>query len=99
MTVENIARVRANTNEPSGGSYDDVTIQTLLDAYDENVNLTSAAIWREKAASMAGMVDITEGNSSRKWSNAYKQALEMAASFTEETEGGGSAIGSGARTI
>lgn len=58
--------------------WSDVTLSARIDAHDGSLNSLAAIIWREKAASYAGMIDIKEGNSDRKLSQLHKQALAMA---------------------
>lgn len=82
-TATQIAELRRLINEP-----DDVAPWTgavLAARIDEDPTLDlrtlAATIWREKAATYAGLVDIKEGNSDRKLSQLYKNALEMATSL------------------
>lgn len=66
-----------------GDPYTDAELQTILDAQGS----TSAAaryIWRVKAAATASMVDVSESGSTRALGNLHKQALTMAASFSED---------------
>lgn len=54
---------------------------TQLALYIDNAgNVRAAAgwVWTIKASKLAGLVDITEGSSSRRLGSLYKQALEMA---------------------
>lgn len=55
-----------------------------LSAYIDSagsVRAAAGAVWNVKASKLAGLVDVTEGSSSRKLSQLYKQALEMASFF------------------
>ena len=64
---------------------DDVYTDALLDSMFEmygSVAGAAAAIWREKAAAYAAMVDTTESGSSRKLSDLHKNAMAVAAGFT-----------------
>ncbi len=86
-------QVRMNIGEeiPVGGSdgdtlFTDAQIQGLLDANNQLINRASASGWRAKAAQMANLVDVQEGNSSRKMSQAYAQALAMAKYFASLPE-------------
>lgn len=46
-----------------------------------SVRAAAGSVWMIKASKLAGLVDVTEGSSSRKLSQLYKQALEMAAFY------------------
>lgn len=78
-------QVRLNAGEtiPAGGSdsdtnFTDDQIDDLLAQNNNLINRTTAAVWRAKAAIFAGLVDVQEGNSSRKMSQAYEAALAQA---------------------
>ena len=80
-TAEEIAALRLLIAEPDNTApYDDVTLGARLDA-DGNQYETASQIWTEKAASAAGLVDMTEGGSTRKMGDLYEQALSMAKEF------------------
>ena len=49
-----------------------------------DVRKAAGVVWGIKASRLAGLVDVTEGSSSRKMSQLYKQALEMSAHFGGE---------------
>lgn len=49
-----------------------------------NFNATAANIWNQKAAAYAGLVDVSESGSSRKFSDLYKNALAMAKKYEDE---------------
>lgn len=59
----------------------DSELDTVLTAQSGSLNKAAAHIWRVKAGRLADLVNISEGNSNRAWSNAYKQALDMAAMY------------------
>lgn len=84
-TDSEIARLRRMTDLAAD---DEVYTDELLgDLIDElGVEPASRSVWREKAASYAGMVDTTESGSSRALSQLYKHALEMAGSDDTTTE-------------
>lgn len=78
MTAE-IDRLRVLVNEdPADSSFSDGDLAIVLAQKAGNQNRAAAAVWRIKAGQYADLVNISEGNSSRAWSGAYKQALEMA---------------------
>jgi hypothetical protein len=74
-----IADLRRLINEPDDVEpWTDIVLSTRLDAWTGDINSLAAVIWREKAASYSDLVDIQEGNSNRKLSQLYAQALKMA---------------------
>lgn len=79
-TPETIAELRSMIGEPDPDSYTDDVLSARIDA-SRDLNELAAEIWREKAAAVAGLVDVTEGNSTRSLGNLYKQALAMAAQY------------------
>lgn len=77
-------------------------LSDYLDAVDQDPRKAAGAVWAIKASRYAGLVDVTEGASSRKNSQLYKQALEMAGYYgaDESTPGGASSSArSGTRRI
>lgn len=85
MTLSAADTVRMNVGEsiPVGGTaadtlFTDDQIQAFLTQNNQLINRSTAMAWRAKAASLAGLVDVQEGNSSRKMSQAYDQALAQA---------------------
>jgi hypothetical protein len=94
MTMSLVDQVRLNAGEtiPDGGSasdtnFTDETIQDLLLSNNNLVNRTTAAVWRAKAAMAAALVDVQEGNSNRKMSQAYQAALAQAKYWAGLPEG------------
>lgn len=71
---------RAADVTPDDDVYTDALLDSLIDTYG-SVAGAASAIWREKAAAYAEMVDTTESGSSRKLSDLHKNALEIAAGF------------------
>lgn len=61
--------------------FDDIALIDYLDAANGDVRLAASVVWGVKASRLAGLVDVTEGSSSRKMSQLYKQALEMSTHF------------------
>lgn len=78
-----IARLRRMTDLAVD---DAVYTDELLSGYIDDLGLDGAntAVWREKAAKFAQLVDTTESGSSRSLSQLYKQAMEMAGGPEEE---------------
>ena len=73
-----------DTEEPY--TYADEVLNAALDAADDDSDKVAASIWRTKAASYAGMVDISEAGSSRKNSDLFKNAQAMADFYTKEDD-------------
>ena len=93
-TAEDIAVVRANTNEPTEDHYTDDQIGDVIDSYDGNIDAASAAIWRIKAGRYADLVDVQEGSSRRALGDLHEQALGMANVFAgQAASGGGVSVG------
>ena len=84
-TVAQIADLRRFTNEPTATTYTDTYLGELIDASD-SVEEAAAALWREKAAKYAELVDVQEGSSRRSLGDLHEQALSMAASWGSRAE-------------
>lgn len=76
---------------PEGGTesdtmFTDAEIQQFLDS---NPSQERAAYdgWLVKAARYANLVDVTEGNASRKMSDLHAHALDMVAQYRRASEG------------
>lgn len=85
-----IAELRRLINElDNAAPWTDEVLGARIDANEGTLSSLAATIWREKAATYASMVDIKEGNSDRKLSQLYKQALAMADSLGGELASAG----------
>lgn len=83
-SVDDVARLRRLVNMPTVTP--PYTDELLVEYIDElGVEAAAARIWREVAATYAGLVDVTESGSSRKLSSMYTNALGMAAGVEGET--------------
>jgi hypothetical protein len=83
-TIDDLRRA---TDEPAGESeYNDDELEVILAAANGNFNAAAAAVWREKAAKAAGLVDLTEGASSRKLSDLSANALRMARMYQDQAD-------------
>lgn len=81
-TAEEIAQVRRNTGEPNDTDpYTDAFIDSLLSSV--TINGASLHIWREKAASLADLTNVTEGSSSRSLGDLHSKALMMVKMYEE----------------
>lgn len=63
-----------------GGGYTDTELGVILDS-GVTKNALISRIWREKAASYATLVNVSESGSSRSLSDLHKNALTMAEKF------------------
>jgi hypothetical protein len=83
-TTSEIAMLRRMTAlDPDDPVYTDSLLGGMID--DLGMDPAVKQVWREKAAAVSGLVDITESGSSRALSGLRKGYLEMAnASGTEE---------------
>lgn len=73
-----IDALRLLISEPDDKApYDDIALSIRLDASPSTQGL-AADIWREKAASYAALVNVSESGSSRSLSDLHKNALAMA---------------------
>lgn len=64
-----------DTAEPY--EFDSPVLSAQLDAAGGDQRKAAGAVWGIKASKLAGLVDVSEGSSSRKLGSLYKQALEM----------------------
>lgn len=78
-----IASLRLLIAEPDNVEpYTDAALGAFLDETD-NEYAAAYEVWVQKAASAAGLVDVTEGGSSRKMGDLHEQALSMAETFRQ----------------
>lgn len=76
-SADELARLRRLVNMPTETApYTDELLESYID--ELGIEVAAAQIWREVAASYAGLVDVTESGSSRKLSSMYTNALGMA---------------------
>lgn len=86
-----LVRLQCGEVIPDGGVdtdtlFTDGQIQTFLDSCGNMVNAATAMAWRTKAAIFATQVDIVEGNSQRKMSQAYEAAKSQATYWAAQPE-------------
>lgn len=85
-TAAEIAEVRVNTQELNEAPpYTNEFIGDLIDAY--GVTEAEHKIWISKRNTVANLVDISEGGSSRKNSQLFESYSKIVAGY--ETDGGG----------
>lgn len=81
-TVDEIAEVRRNVNEPTQDIYTDDTINNLINSL--GMAGASAKIWREKAARYSELVNASESGASHAYSDLHRAALAMAADWDKK---------------
>jgi|GEM_PF-6137234 len=79
--TEQISNLRRLIDEPTPETYSDTALSARIDEVPD-IRILAGTIWREKAATYAGLIDVKEGNSDRKMSQLHKQALVMAESLS-----------------
>lgn len=90
---EQVTNLRAMLGEsiPEGGSESDTlfTEDQIRSWIDSNPDLERAAYegWRIKAAQYANLVNVTDGASSREFSDLLKNATEMVKMFAKSSAG------------
>lgn len=92
--VEQLRRLADEADDD--GEYTNTDLSSLIDVKG-SVSAAAAQIWLEKAAGYSTKVDITEAGSSRKNSDLYAHAMEMA-KMHGATEGGDAATSAGSTT-
>jgi hypothetical protein len=76
---------RATALDPADPVYTDSLVGGMID--DVGFEIAAATIWREKAASVAGLVDTTESGSSRSLSQLREGYLDMASAISPDVTG------------
>jgi len=85
-TAEQIAALRLMIAEPDDvAPYTDLALGAMIDLAEGDLNAVACKIWTTKAAGVVGMVDITEGGSSRKMGSLHQQYLTMAKTYCSQT--------------
>lgn len=83
-----IARFRRMTAlDPADTVYTDAVIDGMIE--DLGFEAAAASVWREKAATVAGLVDTTESGSSRKLSQLREAYLDMGGVIGGDVDTGG----------
>lgn len=83
-----IARFRRMTALAADDAvYTDAVIDGMIE--DLGFEAAAASVWREKAATVAGLVDTTESGSSRKLSQLREAYLDMGGVIGGDAETGG----------
>lgn len=84
-SIEEVRELRRSIAEPDDTTYDDAALSLLIDTAG-SLDGAALIVWKEKAASFVGLVDISEGGSSRKNSDLHKQALAMIAAIQDRVD-------------
>lgn len=92
MAVTELALLRRLVDEPDESTYTDVELTDRLNAAGGDKNVVAAAVWQEKVVKYSTMVDISEGGSTRRNSQAYDHARDMLAYFQEQVSAAGSTV-------
>lgn len=90
-----VRRLRSMVGEDTQDNYTDSMLDAMLVRNGDDLDLTAAEVWREKAASYAELVDVNNAGSSRKLSQLYDRAVAQAALHEDR---GGFTQGRSART-
>jgi hypothetical protein len=78
INAEQLVILRRAIDEPTQVPYADLDLNTIYMQFGQDLNLTAAEVWRDKAAKAASLVDESEGPSSLKLSQLYTNALKQA---------------------
>lgn len=99
MAIDEATRLRDRLGEPipSDGSaadtlFSDEAIEDLLTRHG-SVDAAVGEGWEIKAAKLAGMVDVTEGDSRRNLSALHRQAVTMVRRYDSSSPAGRTRIG------
>lgn len=86
-TEDQIAQLRLMINQPDDVEpWTDEKLGKLIDECNGDLQLAAGRAWRSKAGTVAHLVDISEGGSTRKNSEIYKTYLAMANVYDPEPE-------------
>lgn len=90
-TAAQIAELRIMINQPDNVEpWTDETLGMLIDAKNGDLKAAAYSVWEGKAAQVAHLVDISEGGSSRKMSDMYKNFLAIRDTFSPDDGTNGS---------
>lgn len=94
-SLRRMLRRRLAERVPPGGSEQDTLfteseIQDFLDQAGGDLDLASYYGWESKAAELANLVTVSEGNSARQMSDLHKAALEELARYDPDKQGASS---------
>lgn len=82
VTAEQVQQLRDSIDEQDNTEpYTDDELKAKIAAANGDTNVVAYYIWVSKAAALSTLVDVQEGGSSRKNSQAYTAAKDMMAHF------------------
>lgn len=84
--LADVAQLRRLTDEPTTDNYSQTDLSEKIDRLG-SVKAAAGEVWLEKASKFSGLVDVTEGSSSRKMSQLKDNALQMAAMYLAASGG------------
>lgn len=94
--IQQLRRMSGETDVDSS-DYSDEDMDAAIIVADGNLRAAAAQIWDEKAAKLAGLVDVSESGSSRRLSQAHSNALGMARGYRDGDAPGELPVASGVR--
>jgi hypothetical protein len=98
-TTEQITELRDLVNDTVAPfQFSAPQLGTFIDTND-SLRAAASRVWTVKASKLAGLVDVTEGSSSRKLSQLYQQALEMSTFYNDDPSTASRVGKSGTRAI
>ena len=78
ISAEQLTVLRRYIDEPTTATYSDLALNDIFMTFGQDLNITAAEVWRDKAAKAAALVDESEGPSSLKLSQLYTNATKQA---------------------
>lgn len=79
MALDSLTQLRRYIDDPDKASYPDTELSDRLDAAAGSLAVVARDVWQEKLVASAGLVNVSEGGSSRGMSVLYDRAKEMLA--------------------
>ena len=83
-----VRRLRGMVAEAGQETYSDAMLSAMLRRNNDDLFLTAAEIWREKAAVYSELVDTSESGNSQKLSQLYKNAKDEAMAYEKASVSG-----------
>jgi hypothetical protein len=84
LAATDLARLRRLVDEPTEDAYSDTELVDRLSAALGDFNKAALGVWQEKLIAATSLVDVSEGGSSRRMSQAYDHAKDMVDFFTSQ---------------
>lgn len=98
-TAEQITELRELINDTVAPfQFTAPQLGTFIDT-NESLRAAASLVWTVKASKLVGLVDVSEGSSSRKLSQLYQQALAMSTFYSDAPSTASRAGKSGTRAI